>query len=79
MPRWEAVRRADLIDVSQGLVRFGLPKAYVDEVRGSFDAGAFFRRVIPAGVVRAIRTRQRPGFLQPGNALSRSAHAGADR
>lgn len=78
-PLVEAVRRADLIDASQGLIRFGLPKSYVEEVRGAFDARLFFGRVIPAAVVRAIRTRQRPGFLQPGSSLSRSAHAGADR
>jgi hypothetical protein len=78
-PLVEAVRRADLIDVSQGLVRFGLPRSYVKEVRATFDAGAFFTRVIPKGTLRAIRTAQQPGFLRPGNALIRSGHAGADR
>ncbi|OBI79387.1 HD family phosphohydrolase [Mycobacterium sp. E740] len=75
-PLVEAVRRADLIDVSQGLIRFGLPSDYVKEVRATFDAGAFFRRVIPMGTLRAIRRRQQPGFLRPGNALVRSGHAG---
>lgn len=74
----EAVRRADLIDVSQGLIRFGLPSDYVKEVRGTFDAKEFFRRVIPTGTLRAIRRRQQPGFLRPTNALTRSGHAGAD-
>lgn len=78
-PLVEAVRRADLIDVSQGLIRFGIPKAYVDEVRATFDAGAFFKRVIPSAALRAVRTFQRPGFLQPGNALVRSGHQGIDR
>lgn len=76
-PLVEAVRRADLVDVSQGLIRFGLSKAYVDEVRASFDARVFFRRVIPSGTWRAIRQRQQPGFLRPLNALRRSGHAGA--
>jgi hypothetical protein len=75
----EAVRRADLIDVSQGVIRFGLPKAYVKEVRRAFDAGAFFKRVIPMGTLRAVRTLQQPGFLRPGDALQRSGHGGADR
>lgn len=75
----EAVRRADLIDVSQGLIKFGLPSAYVREVRGAFDAGVFFTRVIPAGAVRAVRTLQPLGFLRPRDALERSGHLGADR
>lgn len=75
----EAVRRADLVDVSQGLVRFGLPRSYVKEVRGSFDASAFFKRVIPAGTLRAIRRGQQPGFLRPTEALRRSGYGGADR
>lgn len=78
-PLVEAIRRADLVDVSQGLIRFGLPRSYVSEVRGTFDAGVFFKRVIPSGVVRAARRLQQPGFLRPGNALVRSGHAGQDR
>lgn len=78
-PLVEAIRRADLVDVSQGLIRFGLPRSYVSEVRGAFDAGVFFKRVIPSGVVRAARRLQQPGFLRPGNALVRSGHAGQDR
>lgn len=77
-PLVEAVRRADLIDASQGLIRFGLPAAHVKEVRATFDAGPFFRRVIPAALLRAIRERQQPGLLRPRNALVRSAHGGAD-
>jgi hypothetical protein len=75
----EAVRRADLVDVSQGLIRSGIPSSYVKEVRGAFDAGVFFKRVIPSGTLRAIRKLQQPGFLRPGNALVRSGHQGADR
>jgi hypothetical protein len=78
-PLVEAVRRADLVDVSQGLVRFGLPASYVKEVRAAFDAGAFFTRVVPMGMVGAVRQLQQPGFLRPGNALVRSGHAGEDR
>lgn len=75
----EAVRRADLVDVSQGLIRFGLPRSYVKDVRATFDAGPFFTRVIPQAALRTIRTLQQPGFVRPGNALVRSGHQGADR
>jgi hypothetical protein len=75
----EAFRRADLVDVSQGLIRFGIPGSYVKEVRATFDASVFFKRVIPSGTLRAVRQLQMPGFLRPGNALVRSGHEGADR
>jgi hypothetical protein len=78
-PLVEAVRRADLIDVSQGMIRFGVPRSYVKEVRATFNAGVFFKRVIPSGTLRAIRTFQQPGFLRPRNALVRSGHQGIDR
>jgi hypothetical protein len=71
----EAVRRADLVDVSQGLIRFGLPGSFVKDVRGSFDASIFFRRVIPVGTLQAVRKLQQPGFLRFNNALKRSGHA----
>jgi hypothetical protein len=77
-PLVEAVRRADLVDVSQGLIRFGISSAYVKEVRGAFDASVFFTRVIPMGTLRAVRKLQQPGFLRPRNALVRSGHEGAD-
>lgn len=74
----EAVRRADLVDVSQGLIRFGLPSSYVKDVRAAFDASVFFKRVIPMGTLRAVRKFQQPGFLRPGNALIRTGRKGAD-
>jgi len=75
----EAVRRADLVEVSGGLIRFGLPASFVKEVRGAFDASVFFNRVIPMGTLRAVRKHQQPGFLRPRNALVRSGHQGVDR
>ena len=78
-PLVEAFRRADLVDVSQGLIRFGLPTSYVKEVRAAFDASVFFKRVIPAGTLRGVRKLQQPGFLRPRNALVRSGHEGVDR
>ncbi|MGY4647345.1 HD domain-containing protein [Mycobacterium sp. URHB0021] len=73
-PLVEAFRRADLIDVSQGLIRFGIPSSDVKEVRAAFDAGVFFKRVIPLGTLRAIRKLQQPGFIRPASALMRSGH-----
>jgi hypothetical protein len=78
-PLVEAVRRADLVDVSQGLVRFGITRSYVKDVRATFDAGPFFKRVIPMATLRSVRKFQQPGFLRPANALVRSGHEGADR
>jgi hypothetical protein len=78
-PLVEAFRRADLVDVSQGLIRFGLPTSYVKEVRAAFDAGVFFKRVVPSGTLRAVLKLQQPGFLRPRNALVRSGHDGVDR
>ncbi|MET0699008.1 MAG: HD family phosphohydrolase [Mycobacterium sp.] len=78
-PLVEAVRRADLVDVSQGLIRFGLPRSFVREVRAAFDARVFFTRVIPTGTLRAVRKMQQPGFLRPNNALVRSGHRAVDR
>jgi hypothetical protein len=78
-PLVEAYRRADLIDVSQGLIRFGLPRSYVKDVRAAFDASVFFKRVIPSGTLQAVLKRQQPGFLRPRNALVRSGHDGVDR
>ena len=77
-PLVEAFRRADLVDVSQGLIRFGIPTSYFKEVRAAFDASIFFKRVIPSGTLRAVRKLQQPGFLRPGNALVRSGHGGVD-
>jgi hypothetical protein len=53
----DAFRRADLIDLSQSLVRDGIPRSYVREVRRTFDVGTFFTRVIPRAVVRNIARR----------------------
>ncbi len=78
-PLVEAVRRADLIEVSQGRIRFGLPGSYVKQVHATFDASVFFNRVVPSGAWRAIRKLQQPGFLRPRNALVRSGHDGIDR
>jgi hypothetical protein len=44
--RVEAFRRADLVDVSLGLVRFGLPGAYVHEVKKAFPNAGFHKKLV---------------------------------
>ncbi len=76
----EAFRRADLVDVSQGLIRGGLPRGYVTEVRAAFDVGAFFTRVIPLLVLRRLRHRPLDPMphLRARRALAQAGHGGAD-
>jgi hypothetical protein len=45
-PLVEAFRRADLVDLSLGLVRFGLPRAYVREIQTRFPSAGFHLRVV---------------------------------
>jgi hypothetical protein len=72
----EGFRRADLLDLSQGLIRFGLPRGYISAVRSSFDVGTFFTRVIPRMTARHLRrhplnplphTRARRALAQAGH------------
>ena len=42
----EAFRRADLVDLSLGLVRFGLPGALLRDIRAAFPYADFHRRVV---------------------------------
>ncbi|MDQ6805543.1 MAG: hypothetical protein M3065_11385 [Actinomycetota bacterium] len=50
----EAFRRADLADLSQGLMCSGIPRTHVRAVRASFSVGPFFTRVVPGAVVRHL-------------------------
>jgi predicted metal-dependent HD superfamily phosphohydrolase len=45
-PLVETFRRADLVDVSLGAVRFGLPRGYVREVRRRFPDAGFHRTLL---------------------------------
>jgi hypothetical protein len=76
----EPFRRADLADLSQGLVRSGIPREHVRAVREAFDVGTFFTRAVPRAALRQLvrhpldpmpHTRAR-------RALEQSGHAGAD-
>lgn len=47
-PEWlvEPFRKADLVDVSMGLVRFGLARAYLREVFAAFPNAGFHKRLV---------------------------------
>lgn len=42
----EAFRKADMVDVSVGLVRYGLAKAFVTEVLAAFPNAGFHKRLV---------------------------------
>jgi hypothetical protein len=56
----EAFRRADLVDLSFGFVRFGLPRAWVAEVQAAFPAAGFHLRVVQLVGGHALRHPLRP-------------------
>jgi hypothetical protein len=49
-PEAESFRRADLIDLSLGLIRFGLPRAYLRELRAAFPNAGFHRCLARVGL-----------------------------
>jgi hypothetical protein len=72
----EPFRRADLADLSFGLIRSGIPRAHVRAVRAAFDVGPFFTRVVPRAVARNLvrhpldplpNARARRGLAQAGH------------
>jgi hypothetical protein len=56
----EPFRQADLIDVSLGLVRFGLPRAYIKSVQSIFPDHGFHWLLIRLGGRQFIRSPLRP-------------------
>jgi hypothetical protein len=56
-PEWlvESFRRADWIDVSRGLLRFGLPRAFITAVQSRWPSAGFHRRLVALELER-IRT-----------------------
>ncbi|MBL6749123.1 MAG: hypothetical protein ISP90_01310 [Nevskia sp.] len=45
-PLVEVFRRADLVDVSLGMVKFGLPRAYIHSVKRQFPNAGFHKRLV---------------------------------
>jgi hypothetical protein len=76
----EAFRKADLVDVSQGLVHPGLSRSFVREVRREFDVGPFFTRLVPMAVLRRLRSHPLDPMphLRAERALRQAGHARAD-
>jgi hypothetical protein len=76
----EAFRRADLVDISQGLIRSGIPRDYVSAVREAFDVGAFFTRVVRRAATRNLRGHPFDPLphMRARRALARAGHARAD-
>ena len=76
----EPFRRADLVDLSQGLVRAGIPRDHVRAVRGAFDVGTFFTRAVPRAAVRNLLRRpfDPVPHMRARRALEQSGHPGAD-
>lgn len=59
-PLVEVFRRADLIDVSLGLVRFGLSRSYVNRVRTQFPNAGFHRRLVRLAATGIVTHPFRP-------------------
>jgi hypothetical protein len=58
----EAFRKADMVDVSMGLVRYGLPKSFVKEVLAAFPNEGFHKRLVQ---LFAQRMRVKPWSPMP--------------
>ncbi len=59
-PLAEAFRQADLIDVTLGALRFGLPRAFVREARAAFPNAGFHRCLLRVGAGWMARHPTRP-------------------
>ncbi|MGH3973070.1 MAG: hypothetical protein ACRDS9_07070 [Pseudonocardiaceae bacterium] len=77
----EAFRRADLNDLSQGLIRSRIPRQHVRAVRQSIDVGVFFTRTVPRAIVRhLVRHPLDPlPIVRARRALRQAGHDGTDR
>jgi len=56
----ERFRRADFVDLSLGLLRFGLPASFVREVRAAFPNAGFHGRLASLTLKQAARNPLRP-------------------
>jgi hypothetical protein len=54
-PGWlvELFRRADLVDVSMGIFKFGLPSAYLSQLFAEWPSAGFHRRLVQLSLARA--------------------------
>ena len=56
----EPFRRADLVDVSLGAIRFGLPRPFVGSVKAALPNSGFHRRLVALTVRQTAREPWRP-------------------
>jgi hypothetical protein len=56
----ELFRRADLVDVSTGVVRFGLPAAFVRDVKAAFPDDGFHRYLVSLAARQLVKHPFRP-------------------
>jgi hypothetical protein len=77
----EAFRRADLNDLSQGLVRSRMPREHVRAVRESIDVGVFFTRVLPRAIAQRLVCHPLDPLplVRARRALRQAGHDGTDR
>ena len=61
----ELVRRSDLVDVTRGLVAFGLPRSWLRELFQSVPRAGFYR-MLGGAVGRMARERPAPWRESPG-------------
>ena len=59
-PSVESFRRADLVDVSSGAIRFGLPSSFVQSVRAAFPDAGFHRLLARLTARQFLRSPFRP-------------------
>jgi len=56
----EVFRKADLIDVSLGFIRFGVPATFIQSVKSTFPDAGFHRKLCVLTVHQFMRTPLRP-------------------
>jgi hypothetical protein len=54
-PLVELFRKGDLVDFSLGMIRFGLPKAFIRELKKTYPNAGFHRRLMKLGGLWLIR------------------------
>lgn len=56
----EAFRKADLVDISMGVIRFGLPSSFVQPVRAAFPNAGFHRLLVRLTARQFVQSPFRP-------------------
>jgi len=59
-PTVESFRRADLVDVSLGVIRYGIPRGFVREVKRTFPNAGFHGALVRLSMMQFIQHPLRP-------------------